>query len=159
MCVLQWFWLSERRQRMVHHSWKSPPAPDVQPAHQTLKPVMSSHFRNRRLTFSPASLPHTQTHTHTKCHKWLLSRETKAGKSTTQTLMKNKSLQNPFWKECKPNMHHSFLTANPLLASHHPIVSSHTCACFSPQMHIQLQCQNVSRVTWQIPGYLKVYKK
>lgn len=41
-------------QRMVHRSRKSPPALDVQPAHQTLEPVMSSHFKNRYLTHSPA---------------------------------------------------------------------------------------------------------
>lgn len=118
---------------MVHHSWKSPPAPNVQPAHQALEPVMSSHFRNRHPTFSFfsfSSLAHTHTLTCTKCHKWLLPREREAGKSTTQTLMKNKSQLNPTWKESQPNMHHSFLTANPLLAFPHPIVSSHTCACF-----------------------------
>lgn len=39
--------------RKVHHSRKSPPAPDVQPAHQTAEPAVSSHFRN--ITLSPAA--------------------------------------------------------------------------------------------------------
>lgn len=50
--------------RKVHQSWKSPPVPDVQPAHQTAEPAASSHFRN--ITLSPAahsSLLSSLTHT------------------------------------------------------------------------------------------------
>ncbi len=71
MWELQWFSLRDRRYWMVHHSRKSPPASDVQPAHQTLEFSLwkQTSYLLSCLFFPFSSLTHTHTHTHTCRHK------------------------------------------------------------------------------------------
>lgn len=75
----------------------------------------SALFRKRHLTFSPAHSSLSLILTHTFQHvQNALPKVREAGKSTTPRLMKNKSPLKSIYKKFQPNIHHSFLTANPL---------------------------------------------
>lgn len=70
--------------------------PDVQPAHPTAEPAVSSHFRN--IPLSPAarsSLLSSLTHTNKNKMSQMSAAWRESKKPTRRTLMKNKSLLNP----------------------------------------------------------------
>lgn len=121
MCVLQWFSPADGSSIMEITSCSRCAASSSNaPARQDFsETAVQPSYLLPPLILPLSLLSHTLTCI--KCHKWLLPREREAGKSTTQTLMKNKSPLNPIWKEFQPSIHHSFLSANPLLVFHHPI--------------------------------------
>lgn len=121
----------------VHQSWKSPPVPDVQPAHQTAEPAVSSHFRNIALSLAAhssllSSLTHTNKNKMSQMSAAWRDGVWKADKANTN----EKQIPPESHLRRTPAKYPSFISAKTFLASFHALVAKHTeGGCTNSRMH------------------------